>query len=249
MDQPRKKQRLETLPMPACELLRLSKHEVALPQGVVLSPGAHHGTRVALAVGAARPQRRRWQAAGGKRKACLHPCSDPACSVQLPLLHEPTVALARRSRPIAARSICACPLCRTQALPAADAPAYEAFLASGRRVYSLRAPRAGAFSGERGKEGVHIAEAGPGVAAHALDPIHHRAEVQHLALHEQPGAGPGSPTVLASVDCYGRAVLAEVRRGGGEGGGQPGGGLHVTAVHQLQPTDVLRCGDRCLGWS
>lgn len=92
---------------------------------------------------------------------------------------------------------------------------------------------AGAFLGERGKEGVYIAEPGAPVVATALDAIQHRAEVQHLGLYEQPGSGGAA--VLASVDCYGQAVVAQARRLEG----QPG--LQVTGVHQLQPTDVLRC--------
>ncbi|PSC73203.1 hypothetical protein C2E20_3792 [Micractinium conductrix] len=172
------------VPPPAhAAVLRLAQHEVALPPGATLSPGAAHGTRVALA-----------------------------------------------------------------ALPSTGAAEYEAFVASGRRVYRVCAPRPhGAptsLAGERGKEGVHIAEAVPGaLQAEALDAVQHRAEVQHLALFEEPCCGAGSTAVLASVDCYGRAVLAHARRCGGSGDGSikdGGGRLQITGVHQLQPTDLLR---------
>lgn len=109
-------------------------------------------------------------------------------------------------------------------------------------MYSVSVPRApgsAGFPGEQGKGGVYIAEAGAGLQAAALEAIQHRAEVQHLALYEQGGGGSGGSSgdhsaVLASVDCYGRAVLAHARRAEG----QPG--LHITGVHQLQPLDVLR---------
>lgn len=122
-----------------------------------------------------------------------------------------------------------------QALPSPQAAEYEAFVASGRHLYSVRLPRAAAFTGERGKEGVYIAEAGVAATAAPLDAAQHRAEVQHVSLHEQDGGGEA---VLASVDCYGRALLARMRR---QEGGQ---GLRVLGVHQLQPADLLRCG-RC----
>lgn len=141
-------------------------------------------------------------------------------------------------------------------------------------MYSVAVPRASAgagagsgaaFAGEQGKEGVFIAETVPGaVHAEQLEALQHRAEVQHLALHED-GSGTA---VLASVDCYGRAVLAHMRRlqggssgEGGEsgGGGSDPGGLHIAGVQQLQPTDLLRCagqqraglvgkGARCMEW-
>ncbi|EFN57285.1 hypothetical protein CHLNCDRAFT_143873 [Chlorella variabilis] len=122
------------------------------------------------------------------------------------------------------------PPAHVEALPGPDAAQYEAFVASGRHVYSVAVPRGGAFAGERGKGGVYIAEAGAEVQAAPLGALQHQAEVQHLALHEQ---GDGQ-AVLASVDCYGRALLAQARRLEG----QPG--LHITGVHQLQPADVLR---------
>ena len=139
----------------------------------------------------------------------------------------------RRRCPLTVR--CAPALARfsLQALPTPDATHYDAFFASGGRVYSVAVPRAAAFVGERGKEGVYIAEPGAGVQPAALEPVQLRAEVQHLALYEQ-GMG-GTAAVLASVDCYGRAVLAQARRLEG----QPG--LHIMETHQLQPPDVLRC--------
>lgn len=121
----------------------------------------------------------------------------------------------------------------TQALPSPDAAAHNVFVASGRRVYSIAVPRGAAgFAGERGKEGVHVPATAEPVSAAVMPAIQHRAEIQHLALHEQPGSGQA---VLASVDCYGRAVVAQARRLEG----RPG--LHVTGVHQLQPADLLRC--------
>ena len=115
-------------------------------------------------------------------------------------------------------------------------------------MYSVRAPRmAGGVGGgfERGKGGVYIAGVGAGAALEALDCIQHRAEVQHVALQEQCGGGGPGAAVLASVDCYGRAVLAHARRhprddGGDCGSDGDGGSLHFTGVEQLQPTDVLR---------
>lgn len=130
-----------------------------------------------------------------------------------------------------------------QALPSCEAPQYEAFIASGRRVYRLEVPRpagASAFSGGQGKEGVYIAETAPGaVAAAPLDAVQHRAEIQHLGLFEDTAS---RTAVLASADCYGRAILAHAQRfGGGEGdAGAGGSGLQITAVHQLQPPDLLR---------
>ena len=95
----------------------------------------------------------------------------------------------------------------------------------------MAVPRPGAFVGERGKEGVFIAEQGAPAAAAELPALQLRAEVQHLALAD----GGDGTAVLAAVDCYGRAVLAQARRGEGEPG------LQVVAAHQLQPPDVLRC--------
>ena len=117
-----------------------------------------------------------------------------------------------------------------QGLPSQDATEYQAFLASGRRVYSVAVPRAGAFVGERGKEGVYIAEQGAPATAAELPALQLRAEVQHLTLAE----GGEGPAVLAAVDCYGRAVLAQAWRREGEAG------LQVVAAHQLQPPDLLR---------
>lgn len=117
-----------------------------------------------------------------------------------------------------------------QALPSPDALAYDVFVASGQRVYSAAVPRAGAFAGERGKEGMYIAEAAGEVAAAPLDACQHRAEVQHLGLYEDGAGG----TVLASADCYGRAVVAQLRRLEGQAG------LQVVGVQQLQPPDLLR---------
>jgi hypothetical protein len=86
---------------------------------------------------------------------------------------------------------------------------------------------------------VYIAEPGDAaVQAVPLEALQHQVEVQHLVLHEQGGG----EAVLASVDCYGRAVLAQMRRHGDTDDateGQPSG-LHITSVHQLQPADVLR---------
>ncbi|PRW57554.1 hypothetical protein C2E21_3392 [Chlorella sorokiniana] len=165
-EQPAKKRRMEAPPPPAhCSVLRLARHAVTLPDDALLSPGAAHSTRVAVA-----------------------------------------------------------------ALPSADATEYQAFLASGRRVYSVAVPRSGAFVGGRGKEGVFIAEQGAPATAAELPALQLRAEVQHLALAE----GGGGSAVLAAVDCYGRAVLAQARRGEGAAG------LQVVAAHQLQPPDVLR---------
>lgn len=140
---------------------------------------------------------------------------------------------------------------RLQSLPSADAARYEAFVASGRCIYSLTAPRpagASAFAGQQGKEGVFIAERAPGrVTAAPLEALQQRAEVQSLALFQEGAAGgsngdAGATAVLASVDCYGRAVLAHLRRlGGGDGcDAADGSGLQITAVQQLQPTDLLR---------
>ena len=135
-----------------------------------------------------------------------------------------------------------------QSLPSPDAARYDAFVVSGRRVYSVRAPRmAGGGGGfERGKGGVYIAGVGAGATAEELDCIQHRAEVQHVALQEQCGGGGGA-AVRASVDCYGRAVLAHAplhphcHEGEGDGGSDSdGGGLQFMGVEQLQPTDVLR---------
>lgn len=144
-----------------------------------------------------------------------------------------------------------CCLLRLQALASTDASQYEAFMASGRRIYSLTAPRpagAGTFAGQQGKEGVFIAERAQGaVAAAPLDALQQRAEIQSLALFEDGVSdgdvgGAGGTAVLASVDCYGRAMLAHMRRRGcGDGSdGTDGGGLQVTAMQQLQPTDLLR---------
>lgn len=138
-----------------------------------------------------------------------------------------------------------------QALPSADASQYEAFMASGRSIYSLVAPRpacASGFAGQQGKEGVFIAERAQGaVPALPLAALQQRAEIQSLALFEDApnssgSGGAGGTAVLASVDCYGRAVLAHMRRfSGGDGSGEAdGGGLQVTALQQLQPTDLLR---------
>ena len=52
MAQPTKKRRMEVPPPAHAEILLLAKHQVALPQGVTLSPGAAHSCRVALAVSA-----------------------------------------------------------------------------------------------------------------------------------------------------------------------------------------------------
>lgn len=118
----------------------------------------------------------------------------------------------------------------SQGLPSQDASKYQAFLASGRRVYSVAVPRSGAFVGERGKEGVYIAEQGAPATAAELPALQLRAEVQHLTLAE----GGDSPAVLAAVDCYGRAVLAQAWRRECEAG------LQIVAAHQLQPPDLLR---------
>lgn len=95
----------------------------------------------------------------------------------------------------------------------------------------MTAPRPGAFVGERGKEGVYIAGAGAPATLAPLDPCEHRAEVQDVRLQE----GGDGTAALASVDCYGRAVVAQLRRLEG----QPG--LQVVGAHALQPQDVLRC--------
>eukprot|EP00887_Chlorella_sp_A99_P003556 scaffold7.g3556.t1 len=139
------------------------------------------------------------------------------------------------------------------ALPGEGATAYEVYAASRHRIFCLvppRQPGAAAFAGERGKEGAYIPTPGAGLAAQALPQIPHRAEVQDLRLWE----GGDGAAVLASVDCYGRAVLAHLRRGawgdGGGGGGGQGvtgegagggqGGYELAELHQVQPTDLLR---------
>lgn len=117
------------------------------------------------------------------------------------------------------------------ALPEGGEPLYEAFLASGRQVYSLAAPRGSQpFHGWRGKEGVCIPQpAAPG-AAHALPQLAHRAEVQDLRLVDTGGGG----AVLATADCYGRATLAHLRRAGGAGDA-----LEPGEAQQCQPADLL----------
>lgn len=69
------------------------------------------------------------------------------------------------------------------------------------------------------------------VSAEPLPQLAHRAEVQELRLFE---GGAGGAAVLASVDCYGRAVLAHCRRDA------PEGPLQVAEVSSLQPQDPLR---------
>jgi hypothetical protein len=209
-----KKRRMEIATPAHAAVTRLGRHEVSLQR--VLSPGAFHSTRVAVAVstqGLAGGQPTA-AAAHAAASAALQPAANPRC-------------------------LCAISTPELQALLTSDAAQYEAFVASGRRVYSVSVPRApgAAFQGEQGKGGVYIAEAGEGIQAEALEAIQHRAEVQHLALYEQGGGDSGgdATAVLASVDCYGRAVLAQARRLEG----QPG--LHITGAHQLQPPDVLRC--------
>lgn len=50
-EKPAKKRRMEAPPPTAhCSVLRLARHAVTLPEGALLSPGAAHGTRVAVAV-------------------------------------------------------------------------------------------------------------------------------------------------------------------------------------------------------
>lgn len=203
-EKPAKKRRMEAPPPPAhCSVLRLARHAVALPDDALMSPGAAHSTRVAVAV----------SGGGGGGSACGLPAHTPALATW------PTLPARLTS-------------CAPQALPSAEATEYQAFLASGRRLYSVAVPRAGAFVGGRGKEGVFIAEQGAPATAAELPALQLRAEVQHLALAE---CGDGT-AALAAVDCYGRAVVAQARRGEGAAG------LQVVAAHQLQPPDVLRCG-------
>lgn len=204
--QPAKKRRMEAPPPPAhCSVLRLARHAVTLPNDALLSPGAAHSTRVAVAV----------SGGGGGRSSECPParCKLPPRSPAPTSSHLPT----------------------PQALSSPDATEYQAFLASGRRVYSVAVPRSGAFVGERGKEGVFIAEQGEPATAAELPALQLRAEAQHLTLTE----GGDGTAVLAAVDCYGRAVVAQARRGEGAAGFQ------VVAAHQLQPPDVLRCGGGC----
>ena len=86
------------------------------------------------------------------------------------------------------------------------------------------------FHGRRGKEGVCIPQpAAPG-AAHALPQLAHRAEVQDLRLVDSGGGG----AVLASADCYGRAMLAHLRRAD-----CAGGALEPGEAQQCQPADLL----------
>ena len=70
-----------------------------------------------------------------------------------------------------------------------------------------------------------------------LPQLSHRAEIQDLQLFESASSGGGGEgeAVLASVDCYGRALLAHCRRPG------PGEALQVAEVMALQPQDPLRC--------
>lgn len=60
--QPAKKRKMELPPPAHAAVSRLTQHEVALPEGVVLSPGSVHGNRVALAVSAGGRERQlhRW---------------------------------------------------------------------------------------------------------------------------------------------------------------------------------------------
>lgn len=221
---PRKKQRqMESTPL---ALQHLAAHTVSFPE--VLSPGALHSCRIAAAVRSAvsqcSPRNKPIVCSTNSKPGAHLPCPThahlPFCSVQAPLDLQTAVS-------------------------------YELYAASGRRVYCLCAPRppsGTAFAGERGKEGVYIPAHGKPLAAGPLEGLPHRAEVQELRLAEDP-ATPGA-AVLASVDCYGRAVLAHMRRGYGDGGG--GGGVEaenaeggdpayqLAGLHQVQPPDLLR---------
>ena len=102
-------------------------------------------------------------------------------------------------------------------------------------MYSVTAARPGASAAAeaRGKEGAYLPQAlPPGSAAAALIPqAAHRAEVQDLRLCE---GGGGGGVVLATADCYGRAVLTHGRRGPG------GAGEIVMGEAQcLAPPEVL----------
>jgi hypothetical protein len=90
----------------------------------------------------------------------------------------------------------------------------------------------------QGKGGAFLPAPTEGATWAALPSAALRAEVQDLQLAESPSRGGGA--VLAAVDCYGRATLAHLQRGGGEGegGGEGGGRMRVAALEQLQPEDV-----------
>ena len=149
-----------------------------------------------------------------------------------------------------------------QNLTCDTATTYEVYAASGRFIYRLTPPRpatgpagrSGGCAGERGKGGEFIFAPGAGVTARLLEGVPQRAEIQDLRLWEaEPGSSGGGAAILASVDCYGRAVLAHLRRvdgggdsagGGGEDEGEGDGSgsscYQPAALHLLQPTDLLR---------
>lgn len=126
--------------------------------------------------------------------------------------------------------------CALQSLSGDDDSYYHAYLASGRRIMAMAAPRpAAGLLGARGKGGAFLPEAAHGASWDELPTLALRAEVQDLQLAEDSGGG-----VLAAVDCYGRATVAHMRRDGGGNANDiaSAGRMQVVGIEQLQPEEV-----------